>query len=253
MKYFLKILWINLLLISYFVFSYYVFNGWWYSSVGTVVIVFFSYLIWGKDWQKVTGLKMPVSSILKSFGLAIVFLAISYLLLKHIGEKHQIIHQFTSFGNYYHDVFYTLNEEIILGGITLFVLINRLKTNPLLASVGLSIVFSIIHFVFYKWIFLETGIIEIKTLVVLMLIGIIRNNLIITFKHIGYAWALHFGWMAIMFGSNHYWLESKKLLSQVERFNVFIGSLEMLALTGVLAILSIIYLLKQTHSGKITS
>jgi hypothetical protein len=250
MKYYFKIVWISLLLCSYLAFSYYYFNGWWYSSIGTGLILVFSYLIWGKEFLKVVGLKLSVKTILKTILLAICTLVCSFLLIKYIGSRNDISILFTSLGNYYHDVFYILNEEIILGGIPIFLLVSKLKINPIKVSIGLALIFAIVHFAFYKWVFIDRGIIEFQTLFTLFLVGIVRNNLIIVNKHIGYSWALHFGWMVILFGFLPIWVETDTVVTEPERFNIFLGSTEMLIISIVLASISLMHLVRSQRPKK---
>ncbi|HDZ42003.1 MAG TPA: hypothetical protein ENH59_10055 [Bacteroidetes bacterium] len=237
-----------LLLSSYLMFTYNTFDGWWYSSIGTLLVLFFSYLIWGKNFPDVTGLRLSVKTILTTLMLTVTIIACSVIIISYIGSKNGVTIHYTNFGKYYHNIFYILNEEIILGGITIYLLLNKYKIAPLKASVGLALVFSLIHFVFYKWIFLETGIIKVETLIVLCLVGFLRNNLIIIFGHIGYSWALHFGWMVVMFGSAPSRVNTFTGLSEPERFNMFLGSFEMLALTGILAGISLGYMIKKMRS-----
>ena len=247
MRYILNTIWAILLLTSYLGFSYYTFDGWWYSSIGTGLILVFSYLIWRKDFLKVIGLRLFIKSILKTIGLTILIIIGSVLIISYIGSNNKIGIQYTDIGNYYHDIFYILNEEIILGGIAIYILVNRFKIKPLLVSIGLALLFSIIHFVFYRWIFLQTGLIETQTLITLFLVGLVRNNLIIVTRHIGYSWALHFGWMVVLFGSFPYWIDTNTGLTEPERFNIFLGSNEMLILSCIVAGLSFLYLIKKQH------
>ena len=236
-----------LLISSYLTFTYSVFNGWWYSSTGTVLIIIFSYLIWRDKYLHVTGLRLSVKTIMLSLLLGVVMTFFSVIIIKYIGSKNGVNIQFSSFGSYYHDVFYVLNEEIILGGIAIYLLINRYKFSSLLASVFLALAFSVIHYVFYRWVFLDTGIIKPLTLIVLFLVGFVRNNLIIIYRHIGFSWALHFGWVAVMLGSYPYWSESMEGLSEPEKFNMFLGSYEMLAISIVLAAISCMQLARKVN------
>ncbi|MCP5061285.1 MAG: hypothetical protein GY936_02325 [Ignavibacteriae bacterium] len=68
------------------------------------------------------------------------------------------------------------------------------------------------------------------------MVGIIRNNLILKFGHVGYSWALHFSWVAIMFGCSFYDPMSKVPLSQTERFNSLIGNEITIGISIVLGI-----------------
>lgn len=244
----LSILWFNLLILSYLLFSYYVFGGWWNSSAGTILIIFFGYLTWKKDFIKITGLNLNLKKILVSLATAFMITVCAFLIMNYIAEKHMIRIYYSSWKNYYHDVFYILNEEMVLGAILLFKLINNLKMRPVIASVGLAVVFSLIHYVFYRWIFLDRGIMQVSTLVTLFLIGFIRNNLILMSGHIGYSWALHFGWMAVMFGSFHFNTEKQLAVSEIEKFNTYLGSYEMLIISIILAVISLIYWIKRYKS-----
>ena len=232
----------SLLGLSYLLLSYNFFGGWWNSSLGTVAIIILSYLVWNKDFLYRTGLKMRPVVILKSIVFAAVLTSVTYLLMKYIANKEGVFIEFTDWTNYYHDVFYVLNEEIVLGAIPLFLLVDKWKQKPLIASVILALLFSVIHFVFYRWVFLDRGIIQISTLITLFFVGIIRNNLIITTGHIGYSWALHFSWIVIMFGSAHQFISDNSRVTEPDRFNMYLGSYELLVISTILVVLSIIHL-----------
>lgn len=244
MRIFLKIVFILLLISSHLGFSYYYFDGWWYSSIGTVSILLFSYLVWKKEFLIVTGLKISLKTVLKVVVLAILIFFVSILIVRYIGSRIDVEFELNDPRTYFHIGFYVLNEEIVLGGITLYFLIKRLKINPLIASVGLALFFSLVHFVFYKWIFLQTGQVTFEALTTLILIGFVRNNLILQYRHIGYSWALHFGWSAVMLGSHSYWINTHSDLTEPERFNIFLGSIELLVISGILAVLSMIFMLR---------
>ena len=231
-----------LLISSYLLFSYYYFNGWWYSSIGTALILLFSYLLWGKETLRVTGTRISFKIFLKTIALAVVIVCGSILLIQHIGHQHQVAIHFTNCRNYYHDIFYILNEEIILGGIPLYFLIHRWRIDSLLASAALALFFAAGHFVFYQWIFLQRGTLGFTTLVTIFLIGFVRNSLIVINGHVGYSWALHFGWMVVLFGNRLYHVCTNVSLTEPERFNIFLGSPEMVSISLVLAVVSFIYL-----------
>jgi hypothetical protein len=235
----------SLLGLSYGLFSYYFFGGWWNSSVGTILILFFSYLIWGRDFLNVTGLNLDLATIAKSICLAGIIVICSLLMMKHIADRQNVMIRFTTWQNYYHDIFYILNEEIVIGAIILFSLINKRKIQPIIAAIGLAIIFSLIHFVFYKWIFNSRGIMGISTLTTLFLVGFVRNSLILQTGHVAYSWALHFGWMVVMFGSFHIYVGSQNGLSELVRFNTYLGSIEMLVISIILAGLCLIYWIKK--------
>ena len=213
-----------LLVSSYLLFSYYFFNGWWYSAIGSALILFFSYLIWGKQFRRVTGTKISHTTFHKIVLLAFVVVIGSILLIQHIGNRHMAAIMFANCRNYFHDLFYILNEEIVVGAIPLYLLIRKWKLNSFVATAGLAFLFAVAHFIFYRWIFLQRGTLELTTLTTLFLVGFVRNCLIVINGHIGYSWALHFGWMMVMFGNRLYHVETNISLSEPERFNMFLGS-----------------------------
>jgi hypothetical protein len=235
-----RTIWISYIVIIHLIFSYYLLNGWWYSGIGTILIVLITYLFYKDKFLEEIGLKIKPISIFISICLGVIAIIGSVLIMKYIAARANVAIQYTGYSNYIHDIFYTLNEEIILGSVLLFNLSRMIKTHPLILSAAVAVIFALIHFVFYKWIFLQKGIIAPETLVILFLVGFFRNNLILKFKHIGYSWAFHFGWMAVMFGSYHYYYDSLYPLTEPERFNFYLGSPEMLTIAAFLAIFSIL-------------
>ncbi len=209
--------------------------------MGSILIILFSYFIWKKDFLKNIGLQLDLKTIAKSISLAGIVTICALLLMKYIANKHYVQIKFTNWRDYYHDIFYILNEEIVIGAILLFALVNKRKIKPIFASIGLAVFFALIHFVFYKWIFNDCGILGISTLITLFLVGFIRNSLILQTGHIGYSWALHFGWMVIMFGSMHIDLNTTLRVTEPDRFNLYLGSVEMLIISIIITGLSVAY------------
>jgi len=245
----IQLLWIILLLFTHVLFSYYKYlHGWWCSSIGTVLILLLCYLNWNKDYLRIAGLNLNFKIVVKSIFATAIVSVCSLLLMKYIAEKLNVsIIHISKWIDYYHDVFYILNEEIVLGALVLFYFTQKRKIKPIYASVGLALFFSAIHFVFYRWIFTDRGIIQIPALITLFLIGFVRNNLIIVYGHVGYSWALHFGWIVIMFGSIHLHNDTQMIMSEPDRFTTYIGSIEMLVLSFILASLSLLNWLKKNN------
>lgn len=248
-----KTIFLCLLILSYGLLTYYYFGGWWNSSLGTLLILFFSYLVWKRDFLKQTGLQLNFSSILKSLLLAVLTAVFAWLMMKHIAGKHHVLIQTGHWQNYYHNVFYILNEEIVIGAILLFAMVGEWRLRPLVAALGLAVFFALIHFVFYKWIFDDRGNLGVIALATLFLVGFVRNSLILQTGHIGYSWALHFGWMAVIFGNRHIDSATNTRLAEYDRFNLYLGSPEMLIVSIVLAGVILVYWKKKglLHPAKI--
>lgn len=241
----------TLLFLIYVLFSYSFLGDWLYSSIGSLLIIFLSFLIWGNGFLEKIGLQLNLQTLAKSIILVIIIAGCSILILKYIGNKNDIRIEYYNWRDYYHVMFYVLNEEIVLGAILLFTLVYKWKMRPLVASICLAVGFALIHYVFYRWVFADRGALGISTLITLLLVGFVRNSLILRTGHIGYSWALHFGWIAIMFGSRHTYLNTNMYVSELESFNIYIGSTEMLVLSIVLAGIFLAYWVKKYNPHQV--
>jgi hypothetical protein len=239
----LKLLWLILMITFHLGLSYYAFGGWWHSCLGSITIIFFSYLAWPTEFIDRIGLRLKRAQIIYSFILALVLLLGASKLILEIARLNKIIVEPGGFGNLFHNVFYSLNEEMILGAI----LLNAIRKNykrihPVAISILVAGVFALLHYVVYRWFFNEEsarGILTITTLATLFAVGVLRNNLILTTGHIGYSWALHFGWIAAMFGSNHLNLKNNlEDFTEAEIFNLYLGSTWILMMVVSLSVLS---------------
>lgn len=235
----------TLLFLIYVIFSYSFLGDWLYSSIGSILIIFLSFLIWGNGFIDKIGLQLNLETFVKSIILVFIIAGCSFFIMKYIGNKNDIRIEYHNWRDYYHVMFYVLNEEIVLGAILLFTLVYKWKIRPVVASICLAVGFALTHFIFYRWVFTDRGVLGISTLITLFLVGFVRNTLIIYTGHIGYSWALHFGWIAIMFGSMHINLNTNMYLSEIESFNTYLGSTEMLVLSIILAGIFLAYWLKK--------
>jgi hypothetical protein len=235
--------------IVHVLFSY---NWWWQSSVGTLLILALSWALWQQNFLERVGISFLSSKRLlfvTAILLALVALASCYLCLS-IAQELQVEIFWSSWHSYFHGAFYTLNEEIVLGAI---LVLTATKIIPLplpWISLLLAVIFALIHLAFYQWIFLDRGTLQISTLITLLMIGFLRNNLIMYCRHIGYVWAIHFGWIAVMLDSVHRYGKTGQHLSELEQFNLYLGSPTMLTISTLLALLSLFLLLGQDrHHG----
>lgn len=236
---------ILILIGSYFIFSYNYFNGWWYSSIGSVLIVLISFFIFKSEFLRAAGLKIGLKTVTGILIFTLIIYISSLALVEYASERNSIeVLSIEGWSHIYHTAFYTLNEEIMLGSAVLYILIDRLKIQPLVSSVLLAFCFSLLHFAVYKWIFSQKGVLLPTALMTLFFAGILRNNLIIHTGHIGYSWALHFGWVSVMFGKSLQYKGEWTEISEPERLNVFLGSAELVLITALLAGFSSVYLLK---------
>ena len=236
-----KIILIFLILIAHLSFSYYMFNDWWYSSLGTALIIFLAYLAWPKKFQEILGIMVTRNKMMVGIVLAVGTAIGAYYLMDAIARPAGIQIILGNILNLYHTMFYTLNEELIVGAMLIYGLRSAFKKMPpIYIAVMLAIIFSAFHYLAYAYIFPDTnrGYLSLVTLISVFNVGVIRNNLIITSRHVGYSWAIHFGWMVIMFGSVHQRSESGQLLVESECFNMYLGSFDMCIISSVLMVLS---------------
>jgi len=250
---YLQLLWGSLILLSYLLFSYNVFSGWWYSGIGTVLVVFFAFLLWRQYFLFRIGLKMNAVILLTALFLMLILTAGGYGLMKSIANRNGVMIQYADYRNFIHDLFYTLNEEMILGAILLGQVRRRVKKlHPVAVSVLVAILFAFVHYLFYRWIFNDRGILTWLTLISLIMVGVLRNNLILTTGHVGFSWAFHASWMAVMFGTYHYHTGNLEALLEYERFNLYLGSPITFMIITVLAILSFILFGSKQKPAKLT-
>ena len=241
----------TLLILIYVLFSYSFLGDWLYSSIGSILIIFLSFLIWGNGFLEKVGLQLNFEIFVKSIILVVIIAGCSFLIMKYIGNKNDIRIEYYNWRDYYHVMFYVLNEEIVLGAILLFTLVYKLKVRPIVASICLAVGFALIHYVFYRWVFTDRGVLGISTLMTLFLVGFVRNSLILCTGHIGYSWALHFGWIAIMFGTRHTNLNTNMYLSELESFNTYLGSTQMLVLSIIIAGVFLAYWLRKYNPHQV--
>jgi len=223
----------------YLIFSYNLFSGCWYSGIGTLLIVFFAFLLWREDFLFRIGLKMNTAILLMALFLMLILTAGGYGLMQSLANRNGVMIQYADYRNFIHDLFYTLNEEVILGAVLLGYVKQRFRNlQPAAISVLVAILFAGVHYLFYRWIFTDRGILTWLTLISLIMVGVLRNNLILTTGHVGFSWAFHASWMAVMFGTYHYHTGNLEALLEYERFNLYLGSPTTFMIITALAILS---------------
>ncbi len=244
-SFFIRRIRIQLLLAVYLLFSYNSFPWFWSAMAGFFLIILISYLEWGPDFFSRTGLPVKTNTITASLSLTGIIFFTSFYLIDSIAPANGIVLRFIGLRPFFHDLFYTLNEEIVLGGILLgSVRINFNKLPSWFISVSVALAFAIVHFVFFKWIFNDRGDLSFLTLSSLFLIGVVRNNMIMGTGHIGYSWAIHSGWVCVMLGFAHWSIETGKQLTDLQRFNLYLGNHLIISILLVITVFSFFILYK---------
>ncbi|MFC2084626.1 hypothetical protein ACFLS9_06190 [Bacteroidota bacterium] len=214
------------------------------SLFGSICIILLGYSFWGNSWKEWLGFNINKRDLLFSILLFPILIILVFYLIKFISLSNDIVfkspvdkHGFFNL-NYIHTVGQTLNEEIVLGALLLFSIKNKYsKLPPLVISILVAFIFSVMHYIFYAWIFIpkEAGILSITTLFCLFSIGVLRNSLILKFGHIGFAWVIHLSFNIVFLWSVYYTAGGQEL-NEAATFNLIFGS-------QIMVILSVLFLL----------
>jgi hypothetical protein len=235
-----RLLYFGLLLYAHFYLSYNYNAGWWHSMLGFFVISGLGFLIWPTSFLRVAGMRMPFTGLVLVIALTALLTFVSWLISVNIANSAGVTIKVAAFESYVHCFFYIASEELITGAVMLHLFRSRLRLSPLVASAMLALLLALAHLLLYKWYFKDKGFLETGTLLTLLFTVFVKNNLIVKAGHIGYAWALHFGWMAVMYGSLHVYNENGRVLNDLEKFNLYLGSPWVVVISFLLAGLSLL-------------
>jgi hypothetical protein len=207
--------------------------GCWVSLAGSLLILAFAKLAWPRDWVTRAGLRIRWREAVVSGLLFLAGLTVSYVLVHRAANASGIefvpMVERSDIGYLFvHTVGQTLNEEIVLGALLLTALSRWCGNRRLiLVSVGVALVFALLHSAFYAF-RVESdpnyGWLTVTALVAVFGVGVLRNNLILASRHIGYAWAIHLGWNVVCFHSR-FTVPDRAVpsLNEPERFNLLLG------------------------------
>ncbi len=238
---------IQVVIFIYLSLSYVPDTGFYVSVTGTVLIVLASFGFLRRDFLRPVGLRFTKTDLWLIPALTAIVILVSYVIIRYLAEQNgfqrnpslTVLPSWKSI----HTVGQTLNEEIVLG----FILLLRLRLisffkDPAVLSIAASLAFTVFHFLFYLLSPFQGAALDWMTLSGIFLIGTVRNNLILRFNHIGYAWAVHYGWNYVMFGGEFYYGET--LIREYDVFRFFIGSQQSLILFFLISLVSFAVLLK---------
>ena len=232
--------------------------GWWVSLCGAALILGLAWLAWPVDWVDRTGFRMSFRAAAEALVLLAVTAASAYGLLvvatRAAGIQFIPVHERAGFlSDLAFTAGQTLNEEIVLGALLLFGLTRRLGTNRGLAiSLGVALVFAVLHHAFYAFREPETfNSVHLSTvaLTALFAVGVLRNSLILGSRHIAFAWAIHLGWNAYFFQSQFRFEQTNCPLNEPERFNYLLAYPLMVGVMTFAALISV-YLFRQALCGR---
>jgi len=226
----LRWVWIILLLCSYSLFTYNLFPGWWFSLMGTVLVLGFAYLAWPTAWAARTGVRIDRRVALVVPGLYLATAALGAVLVRCAASADGVaITPVWELDGFWSLVAYsagqTFTEEIVLGALLLGAVSYRWQgTHRVVISVAVAAVFALFHVAFYGFRpedMVNQGWLGPMTIVAVFAVGVLRNNLILGSGHVWFAWAVHFGWNTV-FIHNAYEAGTRNL-NEPEVFNLVLG------------------------------
>lgn len=234
--------------------------GWNFSLIAAFLILIIFRLRDPLDWKQKLGIDFNLVDWFRFFVLTISLLFASYFLVDYLSEingysfRPKIIHYkdfnppdfpfFPILGDYLYYIPQTFNEEIFIGALLLMGLernIKKLDKNTI--AIGVALIFSIAHQALYRWSPAQPGLLlTTQTILTLFFVGILRNVLILKTRKITYSWAIHLSFNMIFFSGFYINTSTDKFASEPERFNLVFGNMTMVLITGLLAIISMIWL-----------
>ena len=229
---------ILIMVASLFYFNYLGYLAWWISALETGLLTGIGYLVWGTDLVRHLGIPNKPISVIFTFVVFIGVVLTSYFVCTLIAHKHGLTLDYHFKISHFHYLFYSFNDEVIYGALLMFYLGNVLGPKyMLLISIVVALGFTIIHYLFYQYSAssLMEDTLYIPTLISLFFVGLIRNNLIYIFRHIGYAWAIHAGFISVVFGVCIY-RASHLIYGGANVLNLVLGDIFFMGPLGIIAV-----------------
>lgn len=239
--------------------------GWASSVLATVLVLFFMRQRDRSDWKQKLGINFTFKDFSTFLMVTSILLVISYFLVDYLSTlagyefKPKLLHYKTYAGtgcpfhfiiaNYVYYIPETLNEEMLIGAFLLMGIERKFtKLEPKYIAVIVALLFSLMHQALYKWSPVQSGVLLSNyTILSLFFVGVLRNALILKTRKITYSWAIHLSFNVIFFSGYYIHTTTQKFVGEPERFNIVFGNFTMVAITGMLAVLSMLWLNKKTN------
>ena len=221
-------------------------HHWWAFIPATAAILGALRLLHGSQWTSYAGLKMPLTHVLlavAAFGLVVIA---TKLLLPDLYASIGLRADSPRIEQQLGLPFQSLNEEIVFRALLIGLLLQYVGSRVLI-SVGVACIFSVPHFLLYRFsnpLHLALSPIALLTL---FLAGAAMNNLYLAFRHIGFSWALHAGWNIVWLPAAVYDATTNERLYEPQVFDRVLGSPIMAAVAGGTAFLSFALLVWFPH------
>ena len=244
--------------------------GWMFSLLSTLLIIYFMRMRDPDKWNQKLGVNFKRNDIWKFVIITALFSILSYCIVDYVSIldgyhfKPKLFYYKTYLGsnypfhyifaNYLYYIPETFNEEILIGALLLMGLERKFKKlDKNYIAIFVALIFSIMHQTLYKWSPVQSGeLLTLTTMSTLFFVGILRNSLILKTRNIALSWAIHLSFNMVFFSGLFINVKTGKFPSEPEVFNIVFGNLTMLAVTGLLALISIIGLNFDQLKMKIT-
>ncbi len=211
-------------------------------------------------WVQKLGINFKKNDIWRFVIVTILLSIISYFIVDYVAMldgfyfKPQLFYYKTYLGSdwpfhyilakYLYYIPETLNEEMLIGALLLMGLERKFKTiDQNYISIAIALFFSLMHQGLYKFSPVQSGdLLTLNTILTLFFVGILRNSLILKTRNIALSWAVHLSFNMVFFSGLFINVKTGKSPGEPEVFNIVFGNITMLALTGLLAVISMIWL-----------
>lgn len=234
--------------------------GWMFSLLSTLLIVSFMRVRDPGKWRQKLGINFKKNDILSFALVTTVLLVLFYFIVDYVSMldgynfKPRLFYYQTYLGSNYpfhyvlaNYLYYfpgTFNEEMLIGALLLMGLERKFKkTNKNYIVIFVALIFSLMHQGLYKWSPVQSGeLLTLPTILTLFFVGVLRNSVIVKTRNIALSWAIHLSFNLVFFSGLFINRATGKFPGEAEVFNIVFGNLTMLALTGLFALLAMLWL-----------
>jgi hypothetical protein len=222
-------------------------DHWWAFVLVTAAIVAALRLLFGREWPNYAGLKLsPAHVLLAVVAFAAVAIG-SKMLLHNVYGVAGLRANAPAIEDQIGFLFQALNEEILFRALLIGFFIRYVPSAPAI-SLGAAFLFAAAHFLLYRFSNPMHLALSIASLGTLFFAGVAMNNLYLTFRHIGFSWALHAGWNVVWLPAAIYDAATNARLHEPEIFDRVLGSPTVAAAAGAVAVLSFVLFARRRRS-----
>ena len=219
-------------------------NNWWAFVLVAVAILAVLRLLFGRQWMNRAGLQLPPTQILLVVVAFLVIATGSKMLLFIVYAAAGLKANAPDIMGRVGFLFQAFNEEILFRALMISFILQYTRS-AFLVSLGLALLFSASHFLMYRFTNPMHLALSFPALATLFFAGVAMNNLYLTFRHIGFSWALHAGWNVVWLPAAIYDASTGQRLHEPQIFDRVLGSPLMVATVGAVAALSLVFLARR--------